>query len=185
MKKILFVASLVILSGGLFALSVSADDTLAKFKGGIGVIPVSSGVVPPPPAPANPLTSEVVNRNFVRGVQPAGQIWVIDKLEARVRTNGDIKVNGKGLILGGGNNAGRATGQRVFATLICDVPVTTPPTPFTQHSTTLTGVPLADNGDFKIDDVLSPAPPVVCDNPMLLIRTAGSGNWFAVGILDD
>ena len=43
MKKILFVASLVILSGGLFALSVSADDTLAKFKGGIGVIPVSSG----------------------------------------------------------------------------------------------------------------------------------------------
>jgi hypothetical protein len=181
MKKILFVASLVILSGGLFALSVSADETLAKFKGGIGVIPVSSGVAPV----ASQLTSEVVNRNFVRGVQPAGQIWVIKDLDAHVKTNGAIKVNGKGLILGGGNNAGRAAGQRVFATLICDVPVTMPPTPFTQHSTTLTGVPLADNGDFKIDDVLAPALPVVCDNPMLLIRTAGSGNWFAVGILDD
>ena len=78
MKKLLFVASLVILSGGLFALSVSADDTLAKFKGGIGVIPVSSGV---PRGQARP--AEVVNRNIVRGVQPAGQIWVIDKLDAR------------------------------------------------------------------------------------------------------
>jgi hypothetical protein len=176
MKKILFVASLVILSGGLFALSVSADDTLAKFKGGIGVIPVSSGVAPV----ASQLTSEVVNRNFVRGVQPAGQIWVIKDLDAHVKANGAIKVKGEGLILGGGNNAGRAMGQFVFATLICNAAV-----PFDQHSTTLTGVELADNGDFKIDDVLAPALPVVCDNPMLLIRTAGSGNWFAVGILDN
>jgi hypothetical protein len=180
MKKSLFVSILAVLMGGYFAPSVVADDTLVKFKGGIGVIPVSSGVVTAP----TDLTSEIVNRNFVRGVQPAGQIWVIKDLDASVKTNGDIKVNGKGLILGGGNNAGRATGQRVFATLICDVPVTMPPTPFTQHSTTLTGVPLADNGDFKIDDVLAPALPVVCDNPMLLIRTAGSGNWFAVGIPD-
>jgi hypothetical protein len=29
---------------GLFAPSVMADDTLARFEGGIGVIPVSSGV---------------------------------------------------------------------------------------------------------------------------------------------
>jgi hypothetical protein len=46
---------------------------------------------------------------------------VIKDLDARVKTNGDIKVKGKGLILGGGNNVGRATGQSVFATLICDV----------------------------------------------------------------
>ena len=178
MKKILFVASLVLFIVGVFTLPVSADDkdTLAKFKGGIGVIPVSSGVAPV----ASQLTSEVVNRNFVRGVQPAGQIWVIKDLEAHVKTNGAIRVKGKGLILGGGNNAGRATGQRVFATLICQDAA-----PFNQHSTNLAGVPLADNGDFKIEDVLQPALPVDCDNPMLLIRTSGSGNWFAVGILDD
>ena len=50
---------------GLVPLASMADDSLVKFKGGIGVIPVSSGVVP---AGQQPLTSEVVNRNFVRGV---------------------------------------------------------------------------------------------------------------------
>jgi hypothetical protein len=168
----------VLFLGVIYPLSAAAaDDTLARFKGGIGVIPVSSGVVP---AAVNTtqLTAEVVNRNFVRGVQPAGQIWVIDKLDASVEANGHITVDGKGLILGGGNSAGRATGQSVFATLICAAAA-----PFTQFSSTLTGVPLADNGDFKIDDMLSPAPPFVCASPMLLIRTAGTGNWFAVGIL--
>jgi len=176
-KKIL---AFLLFLGVIFPLSAAADnDTLARFKGGIGVLPVSSGVV----VAANnttQLTSEVVNRNFVREVQPAGQIWVIDKLDARVRANGHIKVDGKGLILGGGNNAGRATGQSVFATLICNAAA-----PFTQFSTTLTGVLLANNGDFKIDDMLSPAPPFDCASPMLLIRTAGSGNWFAVGILKE
>jgi hypothetical protein len=164
----------VLFLGVVYPLSAAAEDTLARFKGGIGVIPVSSGVAPV----ASQLTSEVVNRNFVRGVQPAGQIWVIDKLDANVEANGHITVDGKGLILGGGNSAGRATGQSVFATLICAAAA-----PFTQFSTTLTGVPLADNGDFKIDDMLSPAPPFTCASPMLLIRTSGSGNWFAVGIL--
>jgi len=160
--------------GVTFPLSAAADDdTLARFKGGIGVIPVSSGVAPV----VSQLTSEVVNRNFVRGVQPAGQIWVIDKLDARVRMNGHIRVKGKGLILGGGNNAGRATGQSVFATLICEAAA-----PFVERSTTLTGVLLAPNGDFEIDDMLAPLPPFECASPMLLIRTAGSGNWFAVGI---
>ena len=134
---------------------------------------LSSGVAPV----VSQLTSEVVNRNFVRGVQPAGQIWAIDKLEARVRMNGDIRVKGKGLILGGGNNAGRATGQSVFATLICEAAA-----PFVERSTNLTGVLLAPNGDFDIDDTLAPLPPSECASPMLLIRTAGSGNWFAVGI---
>jgi len=154
-------------------LAAADDDTLARFKGGIGVIPVSSGVAPV----VSQLTSEVVNRNFVRGVQPAGQIWVIDKLDASVRMNGHIRAKGKGLILGGGNNAGRATGQSVFATLICEAAA-----PFVERSTTLTGVLLAPNGDFEINDTLAPLPPFECASPMLLIRTAGSGNWFAVGI---
>ncbi|HEV8724533.1 MAG TPA: hypothetical protein VGW77_28270 [Candidatus Binatia bacterium] len=173
MKKNYFVPTFVFLIVGFFASAVFADDdTLAKFEGGIGVIPVSSGV-------GTATTAEVVNRNIVRGVQPAGQIWVIRDLEAEVNTNGQIKVEGKGLILGGGNNAGRATGQNVFATLICEDAA-----PFTQHSTNLAGVTLAANGDFKINDVLTPLPPPDCASPMLLIRTAGSGNWFAAGIVD-
>jgi hypothetical protein len=162
---------------GLFALALVAllplpatADTLVRFEGGIGVIPVSSGV-------GAAATAEVVNRNIVRGVQPAGQIWVIDKLEAEVTTTGHIKVQGKGLILGGGNNAGRATGQFVFATLICEAA-----TPFVERNTNLTGIQLAPDGDFEIDDMLSPAPSE-CASPMLLIRNAAGQAWFAVGIL--
>lgn len=146
------------------ASAAAADDTLARFKGGIGVHPLSNFTTVPVP-------------NTVRGVPPAGQIWVIDKLEARVRANGQISVDGKGLILAGGNNAGRASGQSVFATLICDAAA-----PFNPLSTTLTGVPLAANGHFRINDVLSPAVPFSCASPMLLIRNAAGGGWFAVGI---
>jgi hypothetical protein len=158
---------------GLFAPSVMADDTLVRFEGGIGVIPVSSGVGQDP-------TATTVNRNIVRGVQPAGQIWVIRKLEATVTTNGEIKVEGEGLVLGGGNNAGRATGQRVFATLICEAT-----SPFTERNSDPTGVPLDPSGDFEIDDVLTPVPPIPCASPMLLIRNASGLNWFAAGILKE
>jgi hypothetical protein len=173
LKKAFLCTSLL---ASVFALpTASADDLLARFKGGIGVIPVSGGVVP---ADQNTtaLTADVVNRNFVRGVQPAGQIWVIEKLDAKVNMNGRISVEGRGLILGGGNNVGRATGQSVFATLICEGSNE-------QFSSTLTGVPLTVTGDFKIHDRLSPIPPSPCANPVLLIRTSGSGNWFAAGIL--
>jgi hypothetical protein len=174
-KLIMFAMMSIFMWTGLtgpLAPSVMADDTLASFKGGIGVIPVSSGMV-------MAATAEVVNRNIVRGVQPAGQIWVIRKLEAKVRTNGEIEVEGRGLVLGGGNNVGRATGQFVFATLICEAAA-----PFTEHNSDLDGVQLDPNGDFRIDDVLSDAP-TTCDSPVLLIRNAANLNWFAAGILDE
>ena len=76
---------------------------------------------------------------------------MIRDLDAKVKTNGQIKVEGEGLVLGGGNNVGRATGQSVFATLICEAAA-----PFTQHSTNPAGVPLTAEGDFEIDDVLTP-----------------------------
>ncbi len=171
MKKALIASLPLLLIVGVFALPVRADDTLAEFEGGIGVIPVSSGV-------GTGATAEVVNRNIVRGVQPAGQIWVIKKLEAEVKTNGEIKVEGEGLVLGGGNNIGRATGQHVFATLICEAAA-----PFTERNSNPDGVPLEANGDFRIDDVLSPAPPESCASPVLLIRNAAGSSWFAAGIL--
>ena len=157
--------------------AAQTNDTRLRFKGGIGVIPVSSGVAVAP-TPGTAATVESVNRNIVRGVQPAGQIWVIDQLDARVRANGRITVEGKGLVLGGGDNAGRATGQSVLATLICQ---TTPP--FTESRTSGGGVLLSPTGDFKIDDVLAPVPSLSnCTSPMLLIRNATNLGWFAIGI---
>ena len=160
-------AAWVLFLGVVTPLSALADDSLVKFKGGIGVIPVSSGV-------GAAATAVVVNRNIVRGVQPPGQIWRISDLSADVKMDGSIKVRGKGLLLAGGNGIGGNAGQSVRATLICEN-VATP----VLHDTGL--VPLEANGDFRIDDVLSPPPPTACDSPVLLIRNP-AGAWFAAGI---
>jgi len=153
--------------GAVFPLASLADDTLVKFKGGIGVVPVSAGV-------GQAATAEVVNRNIVRGVQPPGQPWVIADLRAEVSTDGSIKVKGKGLLLGGGNNVGLNANASVFATLFCDATV--------EHSTNPAGVALAPNGDFRIDDRLDSLPPSPCGSPVLLIRNAANRAWFAAGI---
>jgi hypothetical protein len=157
--------------------SAHAGESLVRFRGGIGVIPVSSGA----DEAGNQVTTAVadfVNRNIVRGIQPPGQIWVITDLAADVRVDGRIRVDGRGLLLGGGNNVGGNAGASVFATLFCanDGNV--------QHNSTLAGVALEANGDFRIDDELAPAPPSPCDNPVLLIRNTALPNqaWFAAGI---
>ena len=157
--------------GMIVPLAALADDSLVKFKGGIGVDPVSTVVV-------NADGSVTVNRNIVRGVNPPGQIWRIADLKADVRTDGSIKVRGKGLLLAGGNGIGGNANQSVFATLICEAVA-----PFVLHNTTLTGVALEADGDFQIDDVLSPPPPTPCASPVLLIRNLG-GAWFAAGVPD-
>lgn len=168
MKKALVLSAFLT---ALFTLSALASNTLVRFNGGIGVIPLNSGVGQAP-------TATVVNRNIVRGVQPAGQIWVISALRATVKTDGDIHVDGRGLLLGGGDLIGFTANASVFATLICE-----PTAPFTEHSTNPAGVPLEPDGDFRIGSVLSPVPPAKCVSPVLLIRVVG-GNapWFAAGI---
>jgi hypothetical protein len=155
--------------GILFPLSAVAADTLVRFRGAIGVLPVASGV-------GDAATAEVVNLNVVRGVPPAPQIWVMSALTADVKTDGHIRVNGKGLLLGGGNEIGFNGNASVFATLICEAAA-----PFTELSTNAAGVALDPNGNFVIDDVLAPAPPADCASPVLLIRVT-AGPWFAAGI---
>jgi hypothetical protein len=151
--------------------AAAAHDSLVRFKGGIGVIPVSSGV-------GTAATADIVNRNIVRTVQPPGQIWRIADLRADVKADGHITVRGKGLLLAGGNGIGGVANQKVFATLICEATA-----PFTLRNTNTAGVPLEPNGDFRIDDVLDPAPTSGCASPVLLIRNTG-GAWFAAGIED-
>jgi hypothetical protein len=167
------------LLGVVFSLPAAADDSGLKFSGGIGVIPVSSvGNCTANPCVTGPPVT--INRNIVRGVQPAGQIWVINKLNANVSANGSITVKGQGLVLGGGDSAGRAPANTVvLATLICQATA-----PFTESRTLSAGVPLSPTGDFQINDTLSPVPPTPCVSPMLLIRNAVNLGWFAVGILD-
>ena len=105
MKNNLFISIVAILIGGFFASSVVADDknhhdNLVKFKGGIGVIPISNVALDATTG------AVIITRNMVRGVNSPGQIWRIKDLEAKIKDNGDIKVKGEGLLLAGGNNIG-------------------------------------------------------------------------------
>lgn len=165
-RKILAAAVLLAAATPLAAL---ADEAIAKFKGGIGVIPVSA-------APGPAATSETVNRNIVRGVQPPGQPWVIADLAAAMTSDGRISVAGKGLLLAGGNGVGTNGNAKVFATLICEANA-----PFVEHSTNAAGVALEPNGDFRIEDQLTPVA-AECASPVLLIRNAANQGWFAAGI---
>jgi len=157
---------------------VSADpDSLARFRGGIGVNGVSG-------AGGTVSSAEIVTRNIVRGVQPSGTAWVVGGLTVDITRDGHITAEGRGLIFSAGNTTGTAltltpTGQPatldVFATLICETAA-----PFVERNTG--PVHLSAAGDFRIDDVLSPRPPADCATPMLLIRSAQGGSWFAAGI---
>ena len=152
-------AAVVLLTLAMVA-QVGADerDFLARFDGGIGVIPA--------------LTAGGVNT--VRGVAPAPGPWRIASLRADIDNYGRVKVRGRGLLVANGDNIGTNLNQRVFATLICEVdkPV--------DRSTTKTGVPIEANGDFRIDDTLDQIPGD-CPRPVLLIRNT-AGLWFAAGI---
>jgi hypothetical protein len=160
-----------VLALGIVAPLGAKDDSSLKFNGGIGVIPVSNVAQA---VAGGPVT---VSRNTVRGVPSPGQIWVIRALKAEVDASSNIKVRGRGLLLGGGNGIGTNAGQSVRATVICE-----PAAPFVEHSTADV-VPLEANGDFEIDAPLDPPLPAMCASPVLLIRNGG-GSWFAAGILD-
>src|SRR5678815_2031504 len=156
MKNNLLVSILVILIGGFFGPSLAADNndrdsdnSYVKFRGGIGVIPISNVIV-------DATTGVTVTRNMVRGVTSPGQIWRIEDLDAKIKSNGDIKVIGEGLLLAGGNNIGTNANQSVAAQLFCG-----------DQSFTSPGVPLEANGDFKIDGILTPLPlPATCETPV-------------------
>ena len=142
------------LLGTFVSLPALAQGPLVRFDGGIGNQPLRGGSA----------------ANVVQGVNPAGSPWVITRLSVDVMIDGRISIDGRGLLLAGGNGIGTNGGQSVGARLFCG---TVP------HNSIL--VPLQSNGDFRIDDVLTPLPPNPCDKPVLLIVNAG-GSWFAAGI---
>src|SRR5512138_13881 len=163
------VAVLVLALGTIGSVSAHERDFLARFEGGIGVIPAQNGA-----GPANADgTFPNVRLNIVRGVNPGAGPWRIGDLRADVDIYGRVKVRGRGLLLASGNGIGTNANQSVFATLICEAAL-----PFVEHSTS--AVPLEPNGDFRIDDTLDSVPSD-CASPVLLIRNTG-GVWFAAGI---
>src|SRR5215471_4171766 len=162
-------AVLVLAMGIAGSVSAHESDFLARFDGGIGVIPVSNGA-----GPANPDgTFPNVKLNVVRGVNPGAGPWTIASLRADIDIYGRVRVRGRGLLLASGNGIGTNANQSVFATLICETAI-----PFVEHSTA--AVPLDPNGDFRIDDTLDSVPSS-CASPVLLIRNTGRV-WFAAGI---
>ena len=83
---------------------VSAADrnSLARFEGGIGVIPASAGA-----GAANADgTLPNVKLNIVRGVLPGAGPWRIAELRAEIDTDGSVRVRGRGLLLASGNGIG-------------------------------------------------------------------------------
>src|SRR6266699_2585813 len=110
-------AAIVLLVLGMIGeASARERDFLARFDGGIGVIPVSNGA-----GPSNPDgTVPNVKLNVVRGVFPGAGPWRIADLRANVDTDGRLSVRGRGLLLASSNSIGQHANQRVFATLICE-----------------------------------------------------------------
>src|SRR4029077_5087891 len=139
MKTLLFVLSLTLAPFG-----VTADDSLVRFDGGIGVDPVA-GIASNAPAP-----------NVGRGIPPGSFPWVIKRLRGDVKADGRCHVDVRGLLLSGGNVIGTNGGQKVLAMLFCGAPGAGGSLgSATAHSSDLAGVPLAANGDVQIDDVLT------------------------------
>ena len=189
--------SLILAIAGLVAAGTAAahdggnSSTLFKFNGGTGnqVFRSAAGVP---------------TLNTVAGVNPAGAPWGIASFDAVIKTNGDIRGNGEGVVLVGADGLGSRAGPRqVILSLFCrNVPV--PPavsaalilTPFNSEP-----VDLDEDGDFvvrgKLTDATGATPPLNCgdtvDNrPVLLIRSvtpatsttpATPGAWFAAGFL--
>ena len=150
-------------------LTAAAEAPLVRFDGGIGATPAA-------------IAGGVLVINTTRGAPPGGRPWVIERLQAEVTVDGRISVDGRGLLLGGGDAIGTNGNQSVRARLFCGPAATA-----TVHQTGL--VPLEANGDFRIDDVLQPVapttaatPPDPCTTPVLLILNPG-GSWFAAGIV--
>jgi hypothetical protein len=152
--------------------SVGADGFLARFDGGIGVIPASNGA-----GPANADgTLPNVKLNVVRGVSPGAGPWRIDSLKADIDVSGRITVRGRGLLLASGNSIGTNANQAVFATLICETAI-----PFVEHNSAVS-VPLDADGDFRIDSTIDSVPSS-CASPALLIRSHVTGGpWLAAGL---
>jgi hypothetical protein len=191
MKISRFLAIAGLVAAGTAVAGGGSSSILFRFDGGTGnqVFRSAAGVP---------------TLNTVAGVNPAGAPWGLASFDAVIKTNGDIRGNGEGVVLLGADGIGSRAGPRqLILSLFCrNVPV--PPavsaalilSPFNSDP-----VDLDEDGDFvvrgKLTDATGATPPLNCgdtvDNrPVLLIRSvtpatsttpATPGAWFAAGFL--
>ena len=169
------------------------DNTLFKFDGGTGVQVFRSA-------------AGVPALNTVAGVPPGGAPWGLTSFKATIKTTGEIRARGTGVLLLGADGIGTRAGPRqVILSLFCRaVPV--PPAvsgAVLQNAFNSQPTDLDEDGNFSLRgalaDATGAAPPLTCgddvDNrPVLLIRsvtpanpTTGTpaipGAWFAAGFI--
>ncbi|MFL6551315.1 MAG: hypothetical protein ACJ8OJ_21695 [Povalibacter sp.] len=169
------------------------SNVLFSFDGGTGVQPFRSA-------------AGVPTLNTVAGVPPGGAPWGLTSFEAVIKTNGDIRAHGTGVLLLGADGIGTRAGPRqVILSLFCR---NAPVPPAVTGSLQTAGfnsdpVDLDEDGDFslrgKLTDATGATPPLNCgdsvDNrPVLLVRSvipanpttgapAAPGAWFAAGFI--
>src|SRR3989442_1703038 len=90
----------------MLPVTAAAEEPLVKFEGGIGATPAA-------------IAGGVLVINTTRGVPPGGRPWVIESLRAEVKIDGRVSVDGRGLLLGGGDAIGTTANQSVRARLFC------------------------------------------------------------------
>lgn len=158
-KRVMCAAASLALAYGVTA---TAAEPLVRFEGGIGVHPVANTGI----------------ANIIKGVNPGGRPWAIQKLKVNIRQDGSIAASGEGLVFAATDNIGMRGGVlQVAATLFCGADAFTSP-----------AAELSVGGNFDIRGMLSGQPPVPCVAPVLLIRNATGGvlgPWFAAGTLAD
>ena len=140
----------------LVPMTADAAQAIARFDGGIGETPVSNITTP----------------NAVNGILPGGQPWVIASLHASVDDSGNVRADGRGLLLAGGGGIGTNGNQSVKVIFFCNG---------ARSDSDPAGVPLEANGDFRIDSTLTPVPNGPCNTSTLLITNVAN-RWFAAGI---
>src|SRR3954451_21285694 len=97
-----YAAALIALAA-LIPAPARAAEPLVRFDGGIGSQPLRAGAAV----------------NTVRGLSPGGLPWVISELHVTVRTDAQANVEGRGLLLAGGDGIATPAGQSVRARLFC------------------------------------------------------------------
>jgi hypothetical protein len=190
-SRLLAIAGLV--AAGTAAAGSGSSSVLFRFDGGTG-----NQVF------RNSATGPVLNT--VAGVNPAGAPWGITALNAVIKTNGDIRAVGEGVLLWGADGLGSRAGPRqLILSLFCRAAPVPPATAGALNLVPFNSEPvdLDEDGDFvlrgKLTDATGATPPLTCgdtvDNrPILLIRSVTPANpntgapaapaaWFAAGLL--
>ncbi|MBZ5536329.1 MAG: hypothetical protein LAO31_10275 [Acidobacteriia bacterium] len=150
----------------LFASVAWADDgtALLKFKTMIAV--------------TGPFVGSVTPQTPIQGVNGAGLAWMISEAQGELKSNGDLEVRVRGLVLAAGANAGKNPLANFRAVLSCQSINSGNPTIVTVSTDNFPAT--MPEGDAEIRahiDIPSP-----CFAPIVFVTTPGPGapRWLAV-----